>query len=204
MDRLDEIGGRFDERAARYHNPLTDFMGERELRVIRPFVPDGSRVLDYGCGSGRATIDLLRRGCEVTGYDLSAEMLAICESRARAEGRRCELTTDPATLEGRTWPVVTAIGVLDYYPDPVEMLRTFAAHVESGGRLVATFPNALSPLAWAYAAGSRFTCPATPRTPASARSVAAAAGLRVQALAYAAPALRPLGHTLVLALEPLG
>ena len=203
MDRFERIGSSFDERAAHYHNPVTDFMGERELRVIRALVPDGSRVLDYGCGTGRSTLDLLRRGCEVTAYDLSAEMLAICRDRTDAEGHECELTTDEAALAGREWPVVTAIGVLDYYPDPVPMLETLAARLDPGGRLVVTFPNALSPLGWAYWLGSRFTFPATPRTPAFVRAAAGRAGLRVAGVAYAAPAIRPLGHTLVFGLQHL-
>jgi 2-polyprenyl-3-methyl-5-hydroxy-6-metoxy-1,4-benzoquinol methylase len=139
------IGEYYDARAARYHNPVTDFVGEREMRVIRPLVPEGSTLLDYGCGSGRSTLDHLRRGCTVTAYDLSAEMIAIAKERALAGGLSAEFTTDATVLEGRRWPLVTAIGVLDYYPDPVPMLHTLREHVAPGGRLVVTFPNAASP-----------------------------------------------------------
>lgn len=201
MRRTDGIGEHFDGRAAKYHNPVTDFVGERELRVIRPLVPEGSRVLDFGCGSGRNTQDLLRRGCRVTAYDLSAEMLAIAERRASAEGFAAEFTTEEAGLAGRRWPLVTAIGVLDYYPDPVPLLGTLRQYTEDGGHLVVTFPNALSPLGWLYFAGSRLTYPCTPRTPAFARRAAVAAGLRVDALEHAAPRIGGLGHTLVLALS---
>ena len=40
------LGRRFDARAAHYDNPLTTFIGEHELRCIRPLVPPGSAVLD--------------------------------------------------------------------------------------------------------------------------------------------------------------
>lgn len=198
MDRLQEIGESFDERAAHYTNGVTDFMGERELRQIRPLVPAGSRVLDYGCGTGRNTLDLLRRGCDVTAYDLSPEMLAICEQRSAAEGHACDFTTDPSTLEGQTWPVVTAIGILDYYPQPVEMIRSLGEHVEPDGLLVITFPNALSPLGWAYAAGSRFTLQATPRTPSFATRAVEEAGLRVESVRFAAPPVAALALTFVM------
>jgi 2-polyprenyl-3-methyl-5-hydroxy-6-metoxy-1,4-benzoquinol methylase len=202
MEHTGEIEEHFDSRAAHYHNPVTDFMGARELRVIRGFVPAGSRVLDYGCGTGRTTMDHLRRGCDVTAYDLSREMLAIAEWRATAQGHAAEFTFDEGTLAGRTWPLVTCIGVLDYYPDPLPLLRTLRGHLEPGGVLVATYPNALSPLGWAYALGSRmFTYPSSLRTPGAARRAAAETGLRVTALRYAAPQLPPLGHTLVLAME---
>jgi hypothetical protein len=66
MTSVDKIRHRFDSRAAIYDNPLTTFIGERELRLIRKLVPPHAEVLDYGCGTGRTTLDLLCRGCKVT------------------------------------------------------------------------------------------------------------------------------------------
>ncbi len=201
--RHDRIERHFDARAARYHNPLTDFMGECELRVIRAFVPEGSRVLDYGCGSGRTAIDHLRRGCAVTAYDVSREMLALAERRARALELAAEFVADASALEGRRWPLVTCVGVLDYYVDPQPLLAALRTHVEPGGRLVVTWPNSRSPLGQAYrAASALFTLAAHPRSAARARGACGGAGLRVDELAYAAPQVRGLAHTLVLALSP--
>jgi SAM-dependent methyltransferase len=45
----------------------------------------GGPVLEYGCGNGRITIPLARSGIEVTGVDLSAEMLADLRGRLAAE-----------------------------------------------------------------------------------------------------------------------
>jgi 2-polyprenyl-3-methyl-5-hydroxy-6-metoxy-1,4-benzoquinol methylase len=195
----------FDRRAAHYDNPWTAFVGERELRQIRPFVPPGSEVLDYGCGTGRTTLDLLRRGCRVTAYDISAAMLAQAQAKAQAAGfaspARVVFTADVGELAGRTWPVVTLIGVLDYYPDPQPLLRTVGQYLTPGGRLVVTYPNAASPLGWLYALGSRFTVPARPRQAAFARQAAIQAGFCVAGLRYAFPALPVVGYTLVLALE---
>ncbi len=200
--RAEAVARHFDDRASRYDNPLTAFIGERELRVIRPLVPPGAQVLDYGCGTGRSALDYLRRGCRVTAFDVSCNMLALAQRRARAEGwlANAEFTSDESTLAGRTWPVVTAIGVLDYYAEPAPLLKTLSQYVALAGCLVVTYPNALSPLAWFYALGSRITFPAIPRTPAFARQAAEAAGLEVRQLAYAFPAMVPLGHTLVLKL----
>jgi 2-polyprenyl-3-methyl-5-hydroxy-6-metoxy-1,4-benzoquinol methylase len=203
MNQVKAVARHFDDRASRYDNPLTTFMGEQELRIIRPLVPAGAQVLDYGCGTGRSALDHLRRGCSVTAFDVSRNMLAQAERQARVEGRlpSAEFTADESALAGRTWPVVTAIGVLDYYAEPAPLLRTLSRYLAPGGRLVVTYPNALSPLAWLYALGSRFTFPAIPRTPAFARQAAKAAGLEVMHLAYACPAAGPLGHTLVLKLR---
>jgi 2-polyprenyl-3-methyl-5-hydroxy-6-metoxy-1,4-benzoquinol methylase len=192
----------FDARADHYDNPFTAFIGERELRAIRKLVPPGWTVLDYGCGTGRTTLDLLRRGCAVTACDISLGMLALAEAKALEMGFSAEFVRDASQLEDRKWPVVTCIGVLDYYRDPVPLLKTLRAYLEPSGLLVVTFPNALSPLAWFYVAGSRLTVPSVARTPRFVRRAASRAGLQVQSMLYAFPSLPPVGHTLVVELRP--
>ncbi len=203
MTPVTSIARHFDTRAARYDNPVTTYIGERELSVIRTLVPLTARVLDYGCGTGRVTLDHLKRGCEVTAYDLSPQMISVAEAKARRSGFSAEFTSDAMRLAGRRWPIVTCIGVLDYYPDPVPLLKTLRTYLTQEGDLIVTFPNALSPLGWAYALGSRLTFPAIPRTPQFARRAAARAGLHVFHLGFAFPAAPPLGLTLVMGLTPL-
>ena len=50
----------------------------------------GGRGMDIGCGSGAFTRAFARRGFEMTGYDVSAEMLTAAESLARREGVRAQ------------------------------------------------------------------------------------------------------------------
>jgi hypothetical protein len=86
---------------------------------------------------------------------------------------------------------------MDYYPDPTPLLKILRAYLEPSGLLVVTFPNVLSPLAWMYIAGSRFTVPAIARTPRFVRRSAAQAGFRILSLSYVFPGIPALGHTLV-------
>jgi SAM-dependent methyltransferase len=46
----------------------------------------GSSILDVGCGTGRHSIELAKRGYALTGLDLSSEMLAQAAAKAEAEG----------------------------------------------------------------------------------------------------------------------
>jgi 2-polyprenyl-3-methyl-5-hydroxy-6-metoxy-1,4-benzoquinol methylase len=196
-----QVRNSFEKRAGHYDNRTTAYIGERELRVIRTLVPAGSRLLDYGCGTGRAALDHAQRGCQVTAYDISPHMLSFAAGKARQQGLALELTADQQQLSGRTWPLVSCIGVLDYYPDPLPLLRQLQGYMSEGGRLVVTWPNALSPFGWLYYVLSKFTTPATPRTPGFVWSAAAKAGLQVCTLLYAFPAGTRLGFTLVVEMK---
>jgi len=72
-------------------------------------------------------------------------------------------------------------------------------YLEKTGRLIVTWPNALSPFGWLYFVFSRFTTPSTPRTPMFIRRVAKDkdGGLQISSLLYAFPSWAPLGHTMV-------
>lgn len=47
-----------------------------------PSLPDSARVLEIGCGDGRALAVLARRPCTAVGLDRSAAALALCRSTA--------------------------------------------------------------------------------------------------------------------------
>ena len=203
MTRPKDIRQHFNRRAAHYDNPVTAFIGERELRLIRKLIPPGSTVLDYGCGTGRTTIDLLKRGCHVTAFDISQEMIRLAEERAGQLDFSAEFTTDAEKLLGRVWPLVTCIGVFDYYADSRPLLGLLGSYLPPGGHLIVTYPNALSPLGWMYALGSRFRFPVIPHTPHYARQVALRSGLQSISISFAFPAIPYLGHTLVVELVKL-
>lgn len=57
----------------------------------------GDSVLDVGCGTGRHSIELARRGYSVTGIDLSSGMLAQAKEKARAAGVQVEWIHEDAT-----------------------------------------------------------------------------------------------------------
>lgn len=60
-------------------------------------LPKGAAILDVGCGTGRHSIELAKRGFNVTGIDLSSEMLACAASAAKAAGVKVELIHANAT-----------------------------------------------------------------------------------------------------------
>jgi len=55
-------------------------------RLVADNVNPGSRVLDIGCGTGTAAILAARAGARVTGFDISAPMLAVARDKVAAAG----------------------------------------------------------------------------------------------------------------------
>ena len=66
-------------------------------RRAREALPEGGSVLDVGCGGGAAGLALVPPAGRVTGFDQSAELLAIFAERAR------ELGVEHEVVEG-DWP----------------------------------------------------------------------------------------------------
>ena len=115
----------------------TDFLMER--LALAP----GKRVLDAPCGHGRLSIELARRGCDVTGVDISSEFLAEAASAAQGAGpavaarlswRQADMRDLP--WQGRFQAAFCMGGSFGYFGDEGDSayLRSAARALEPGGR----------------------------------------------------------------------
>jgi SAM-dependent methyltransferase len=205
-DRKYAIRNCFDQHAVRYtRNPMTRWVGHSELAVLRQLIPPAPQpgvtpALDFGCGTGRLTSLLLEQGYRVTGYDLSAGMLAQAKLKM-GQHAQVTFTTDTQAIQS-LWPLIVSLGILDYYPDTTPLWQEWSRLLAPDGQLIVTAPNAASPLAWLYILFSRFTCPAYGATAPQLAEAARQAGLVVTDLSPAFPRHPTLGHTLVMRLRP--
>ncbi|WP_046775855.1 class I SAM-dependent methyltransferase [Streptomyces yangpuensis] len=90
MSRRKSAAEVFDALGERYEEAFGKVPGQIEaLDWLTARLPAGARVLDVGSGTGRPTAEtLVRAGCDVTGIDVSAAMVAL--ARARVPGARFE------------------------------------------------------------------------------------------------------------------
>jgi ubiquinone/menaquinone biosynthesis C-methylase UbiE len=100
----------------------------------------GERVLDLGCGAGHTAIAFAARGAEVTGLDLTPEMVGVATDLAKQRGLtnvRFEVG-DVAALPfaDGTFAVVTSRYSAHHYGDPVAALSEAARVLAPGGRFL--------------------------------------------------------------------
>ncbi|MCX5039272.1 MULTISPECIES: class I SAM-dependent methyltransferase [Streptomyces] len=148
------------------HTHVQEFFGPRAADWDRRFPDDGpayaaavaelglrkgDRVLDAGCGTGRALPPLraaVGRSGQVVGADLTPAMLQAAVHAGR-DRDGCLLLTDVAALPLRSGSLdaVFAAGLIAHLPDPAGNLRELARVVRPGGVLALFHPIGRAALA---------------------------------------------------------
>ena len=79
-----ELRGTFETAAATYDRARPDYPDALYADLVaHASLHEGSRLLEIGCGTGKATIALLRRGYDVTCVELGADLAGRARSRFR-------------------------------------------------------------------------------------------------------------------------
>jgi SAM-dependent methyltransferase len=109
------------ETVAPVYNDL-NYLNDYEMWLGRGLLPElerhglrHGRVLDVGCGTGRAFEPLLRRGWQIQGCDLSPAMLEIAKAEASSR-------VDLAVADMRELPVFGEFELVMALNDPVNYL----------------------------------------------------------------------------------
>lgn len=137
-----------------------DYAGEVEYihNLIQKCSPDAKSVLDLGCGTGRHDLLLAKKGYDVTGVDMSEEMLAVAKANAKTKIKTSNSIAQSQSLSqsdslistvsfthgdvrtirlGKTFDVVISLfHVMSYQTTDEDLKAAFAtakAHLKLGG-----------------------------------------------------------------------
>jgi len=124
-----------------------DFI-ESEIGFNRQF-----RILDIGCGTGRHSIELTKRGYKLTGIDLSESLL----TRAKEKASEHNLTIDFQQHDARNLPFSNefdlaimlcegAFPLMETDEMNFQILKNAAKALKDNGKLIFTTLNGLFPL----------------------------------------------------------
>lgn len=144
----------FDAHAPIYDQQVytTNTVREVDFLIDELQLLPGSEVLDVGCGTGRHSIELARRGYAVTGLDLSSEMLSRADAAAKVAKVSVQWIRGNATAfesSGRFDAAIClcegAFGLLGQDDDPIDqplsILCNISRSLEADGRALFTVLN---------------------------------------------------------------
>ncbi|MGW5173624.1 class I SAM-dependent methyltransferase [Streptomyces sp. NPDC004082] len=170
----------FTARAADWDARFPDDGPAYAAAVAELGLREGGRVLDAGCGTGRA-LPPLRAAVGASGVVIGADLTPAMLTAAVRAGRDrdgCLLLADVIALPVRTESLdaVFGAGLVSHLPDPVENLRELARVVRPGGLLALFHPIGRAALA---ARQGRQITPDDLRAEGNLRSLLAGSGWRM-------------------------
>jgi 2-polyprenyl-3-methyl-5-hydroxy-6-metoxy-1,4-benzoquinol methylase len=143
----------FDETAVGFASAID--RGVRKGRYVRgelfvsaavDRIQPRSLILDYGCGPGRISLMLARKGFRVLAIDPSPAMIATARQQPidalDVEFRVCPEW--PGDQPQALYEAIVCSSVIEYVPDPEQLLRWFSAALRPSGLLIISFANARS------------------------------------------------------------
>lgn len=120
--------------------------GELFVNAAAGRIEPGSFILDYGCGPGRISLMFARKGFSVLGLDPSPVMIATANQQSLdaldVEFRVCP--TYPGDLPRVPYAAIVCSSVIEYVPEPEQLLRWFSAALRPSGLLIISFANSRS------------------------------------------------------------
>lgn len=121
---------------------------DRALTMLRP--EGGERILDLACGTGRHSLELVRRGFSVVGVEIGEELVEIARKDAAEQGLEAEFVQgDLRELDYEAeFDIVLNLndGAVGYFETDEENHRTFeiiSRALKPGGQNLIQVPNVL-------------------------------------------------------------
>jgi SAM-dependent methyltransferase len=148
-----------NEVAAQYDvhlrsSPYNDLARTAFHDLVARYVPAGSTLLDFGCGTGLDALHYAQQGYRVLAYDNSPGMMAQLEKRCRTQIASRAVATCAAAYPSfldrpPAWPapntVVANFAVLNSIRDLSPLFETFARQLRPPGWVIVSI---LNPLHW--------------------------------------------------------
>jgi SAM-dependent methyltransferase len=121
---------------------------DRALTMLRP--EGGERILDLACGTGRHSLELVRRGFSVVGVEIGEELVEIADKDAAEQGLEADFVQGDLReldYEGE-FDIVLNLndGAVGYFETDEENHRTFeviSRALKPGGQNLIQVPNVL-------------------------------------------------------------
>lgn len=126
--------------ASKSKNEIIDeyIFSKNEFQILKTHPP--ATLLDVGCGAGKFLISARLRGYDVMGVEVDPMAVSFLKAQNIPvfHGTISELPVE------NTFHIITAFGVLEHIPDPVNFLKSILCHLKPGGEILLGVPNVSS------------------------------------------------------------
>lgn len=138
----------FDKKAPTYDDwcdtPLGNFVNHLETELMRELAQPvaGESVLDIGCGTGTYSIELANNQLQVTGIDISEEMLSIARKKASLSAHQPTFINGDfhaLPFKDQMFDLVITTITLEFAKQPELVVSEAMRVLKMGGRFVAGF-----------------------------------------------------------------
>ncbi|WP_045524200.1 class I SAM-dependent methyltransferase [Neobacillus niacini] len=135
---VDEAEKQWDERAETWHSNSKEMWETGSRKDIIPFLTKhlaaGASICDLGCGDGYASYKLATKGFQVTGVDLSEQMLEKARERANATSAQfLKVDISSVPVDSDTFEAIMAINSLEWTENPLSVLLEMKRLVKKDG-----------------------------------------------------------------------
>lgn len=151
---------KFGSQAERWWDPQGEFktlhdINPLRIRFIRDYTAiEDKRIVDVGCGGGILSEGLAKQGADVTGIDLSEELIDVADLHGLESGIKVDYQKISAEAFAEQQPerfdLVTCMEMLEHVPDPSSIVSACAKMVKPGGYVFFSTLNR-KPKAWLLA-----------------------------------------------------
>jgi ubiquinone/menaquinone biosynthesis C-methylase UbiE len=160
-------------------------------KLVKKYVPSGSNMLDYGCGSGRIAKLLADNGYKMTGCDPAKELVRMCNEQdlSNVDANFYQLMDDGEHLESNKYDAMMCSSAIEFVPEPLKALKNLQRALKPGGHFIISFSNPSS--LWRYYSKIRFgkrynhfTVQVTSKKPSVIKTMLKEAGFSIEAGPY--------------------
>ena len=102
----------------------------------------GVRLMDVGCFTADFLAIAAEAGCDVIGFELQDEAVAIAQERL--PGRVHQIDVHDRGLDGSTYDAICLFGVIEHVRDPIGLLTRCSVLLRPGGWIFLQTPNRTS------------------------------------------------------------
>jgi ubiquinone/menaquinone biosynthesis C-methylase UbiE len=137
----DKLASVYDEATTKTDSSWTS--PDEVSELVLPHVPPGIQALDIGIGTGQSAEALEEAGAQITGVDISGEMLRkVRDKHPTWKLYECNISTG-FPLFNHSFDIVVASGVLEFVPNLKDVFASVGSVLNSNGIFCFTYEESL-------------------------------------------------------------